>query len=410
VRNKSTARDFGATGDGRTDDTNAIQKALDAAAARGGPVCLPPGRYALHGSLRIPAAVTLEGTWRVPHHSEMNQGTCLLAYGGRGNETGEPLIDLGPSSGVRGVTIAYPEQKLADVTPYPYAVRQCSGDHATVENVTLVNAWQGICTGPDANELHLIRNVYGCVLRRGIFIDNVWDIGRIENVHFNPHYWSRSAIFDHPDFARDNPDMAVASVMQEALEGFVFGKTDWQYVLNTFVYAARVGYRFVETAHGTCNGQLLGIGADACVYGLLADAVQFPGILVTNGEFVSFPLREVGGEGCIGVRTGPRFDTSLQLTNCSFWGGGFTHYAKIEGSGMFALSQARVDGCLDAGFEILGGRVSLRDVMFHRSALPHVRVGAGATQVVLTSNFAEGGFKVENAAGDRLVLRDNEEG
>src|SRR5438874_2399919 len=52
-------RDFGATGDGKTKDTVAIQKALDAcAAAGGGEVVVPAGEY-LSGSLDLKSNTTL---------------------------------------------------------------------------------------------------------------------------------------------------------------------------------------------------------------------------------------------------------------------------------------------------------------------------------------------------------------
>jgi len=64
------ARHFGAVGDGKTDDTPAIQKALDAA-ARSVPVCfLPPGLYRLNGRLTAPAGVTLRGASGAAPHSE----------------------------------------------------------------------------------------------------------------------------------------------------------------------------------------------------------------------------------------------------------------------------------------------------------------------------------------------------
>ncbi|MGN0852122.1 MAG: right-handed parallel beta-helix repeat-containing protein [Kiritimatiellia bacterium] len=51
-------RDFGATGDGRTSDTAAIQKALETAGGVGGTVWFPAGVYRCHG-LRVPPHVTL---------------------------------------------------------------------------------------------------------------------------------------------------------------------------------------------------------------------------------------------------------------------------------------------------------------------------------------------------------------
>jgi polygalacturonase len=53
------ANDYGAKGDGKSLDTAAIQKAIDAAAAAGGTVSLQPGIY-LTGSLFLKSGVTLE--------------------------------------------------------------------------------------------------------------------------------------------------------------------------------------------------------------------------------------------------------------------------------------------------------------------------------------------------------------
>jgi hypothetical protein len=73
-------RDFGAKGDGKTDDTPAIQKAIDALGEPGGEVYVPAGRYFLepggqveintfghkdaHYAIRLPSNVTLRGAGR----------------------------------------------------------------------------------------------------------------------------------------------------------------------------------------------------------------------------------------------------------------------------------------------------------------------------------------------------------
>jgi len=106
------ARGFGAKGDGKTDDTKALQAALDAARANG-PVCLvPAGLYRLDGSLTVPPGVTLCGASGGVPHSEQPIGTVLLAFGGRGKADAEPLITLKPNAVVRNVVIHYPEQTL----------------------------------------------------------------------------------------------------------------------------------------------------------------------------------------------------------------------------------------------------------------------------------------------------------
>jgi len=53
------ANNYGATGDGTTLDTAAIQKAIDAAAKAGGTATLKPGTY-LTGSLFLKSGVTLD--------------------------------------------------------------------------------------------------------------------------------------------------------------------------------------------------------------------------------------------------------------------------------------------------------------------------------------------------------------
>jgi len=43
--------------------------------------------------------------------------------------------------------------------------------------------------GTKSNELHFIRNVFACPLKIGVFIDRCTDVGRLENVYFNPNFW-----------------------------------------------------------------------------------------------------------------------------------------------------------------------------------------------------------------------------
>ena len=55
------ARDYGARGDGKADDTDALQRALDAAGVAGRTVLLPTGQYLISRPLRLPRNVDLVG-------------------------------------------------------------------------------------------------------------------------------------------------------------------------------------------------------------------------------------------------------------------------------------------------------------------------------------------------------------
>ena len=53
--------EFGARGDGTTDDTKALQKAVAAAAKQGGTVWVPAGDYKITGDIVVPSGVTIQG-------------------------------------------------------------------------------------------------------------------------------------------------------------------------------------------------------------------------------------------------------------------------------------------------------------------------------------------------------------
>src|SRR5215471_12954663 len=214
--------DFGAKGDGQTDDTKAFQSALDAAAkAGGGVVYAPRGNYFFSGHLKVPAGVMLKGMWEsVPSHNGVrdhgkakptDNGTTFLVTEGEGLEDGEPFIQLNDNSTLKGVVIYYPRQNPAEPPkPYPWAIAM-RGKNPAVLAVELLNPYNGIDAAH--NERHLIRDVSGQPLRRGVYVDDIYDIGRIENVHFNPWWSMKSRLFKW---------------QQEHGEAFIFGRSDWQ--------------------------------------------------------------------------------------------------------------------------------------------------------------------------------------
>lgn len=394
----------GVVGDGKTDDTAALQKALDTAGATGGEVYLPPGQYLVAGNLRVPTGVCLRGSWEMPHHGAYTKGSTLLLTAGRGEENGTPAIRLEESSALKGMTLLWPEQKWDAIVPYPWAVHG-EGMHNTVENVTLVNAYQGISVGaPGWSELHLIRNVYGCVLRRGIQVDGCSDIGRIENVHFNPHYWQRSG---HPSIPQDGKDhtMDTAAYMMANLEAFSFGRTDWEYCTNTFVFGAKVGYLFFKGKDGACNGQFSGIGADACRTCVQVDGIQPIGLQITNGEFVAF-----AGEPNTALVTAPTAVGAVQMVNCNFWGikG---QVARLQGDVAVSFSDCHfVDQPkTEAAILAENGRLTMRSCFFRKSGLA-VALKPGVKAANLSGNMQPGGFQTASEIGERAWIGMNELG
>jgi len=389
-------RDFGAVGDGRTDDTAAIQKALDRAAEKGGEVFVPAGKWLVAGSLKIPVGVTLSGVAKSPQAIAPLIGTVIYGTRGRDSEDGPALFEMGHSSCVRGLTVFYPDQKPDDIRPYPWTFHLVGFDN-TVENVTLINSYNGIKVGPEPNVRHRIRSVYGCVLRRGILVDACTDIGRIENIQFHCHWWSSPEIGGNWE--------KVHAFMIQNCEAFIFGRTDWEYVTNTFVYPVNIGYRFIQTPSGAMNGQLCGIGADEAQRCVVVEAIQPMGLLITNGQFVAFR-----GEDPIAIEIKKTANGSVRLVNCAFWGPSNQNVVS-HGVGFLSLS----DCYFSSGkpnhpgrplIEADAGRLQIRGCSFATSE-PSIHLKPGVLHAIIVDN--NGFITIKNEIGDRAVIRDNEQ-
>jgi hypothetical protein len=115
-------------------------------------------------------------------------------------------------------------------------------------------------------------------------------------------------------------------------EAFIFGRADWEYVLNTFCFGYRVGYKFVQTATGECNGNFLGIGADDCNRAVLVEQSTPYALLIANAEFTSFH-----GENPTMVEILPTNKGVVHISNSAFWGP-CNQVAKIVGKGTVAFT------------------------------------------------------------------------
>lgn len=392
-------RDFGAKGDGATDDTAAFQKALDAAAAVGGGIVLAPrGNYLFAGSLSVPSAVTLRGIWEsVPAHNGIrdrglpkptDDGTTFLVTTGAGGEEGPAFISLTHNSTLKGVVIYYPNQKPDDVPePYPWAI-QMRGKNPAVLAVEMLNPYNGINT--TGSERHLIRDVHGQPLRRGVLVDQIYDIGRIENVHFNPWWSMQPKLFEW--------QMANG-------EAFIFGRTDWQYVLNTFCFGYNIGYHFIQAERGVCNGNFLGIGADDCHTALVVDQCAPYGLLITNGEFVSFHGPDPTMIEVKATNTG-----SVRFVNCAFWGP-CNQIAKVAGRGTVGFSDCSFvqwDRNREGRYAIQAesGTLLVRGCEF-RAPRPQVSLGEGVRRAVVSGNVFSREEQIRNESKGSVVVADN---
>ncbi len=389
-------RTFGARGDGKADDTASVQKALDVAGKQGGnTVFLPPGHYLLRGSLQVPECATLQGVFHAPQsgagpvsggappYQPRNGGSVLWAVGGKGQAEGTPLIALNRSSGVYGLSIFYPEQDPSHLVEYPWTIRQMAQD-ISVQNVLLVNPWQGVDCGTVLGNRHYIRGLWGQPLKTGLFIDACFDIGRVESLHFWP-FW--------------RTDRRVVDFMFRHGEAFRIGRTDWEYMLNTFCIGYRIGYHFIQTRHGAANGNFLGLGADASWNACVVEAAQGPGLLITNGEFVSFDAPKLGPEvDPVQVLVTKANAGPVRFVNCAFWGPSHS-VARLEGDCTVGFSDCTFCYWMPpfAAIDARAGSLIVSGCEFQQ---PHrqITLGPAVKRAMISGNLARENWRIANHA------------
>jgi hypothetical protein len=276
----------------------------------------------------------------------------LLAFAGRGQPDGEPLITLKPNAVVRNLVIHYPEQRLPEVIAYPWSVR-VDGELCQILDLTLTNPYQAIDLGTKWNELHLVRNVFGCPLKTGVYIDQCTDIGRIENVHFNPNFWTRMALA--PGFAGGD----IKGYLEKNLVGFKIGKTDWEFISNSFVIFPRIGFHFDDFGHGPGNAVITQSGSDICPLAVRVDRTQgHAGVQIVNGQFMGT------------VEVGPQNQGPVKLANCGFWStDGTREQVRLAGPSSLVLTACHFNNWDQAGkgdpcIRATGGRLVVNGCEF----------------------------------------------
>ncbi|MBQ8673176.1 MAG: poly(beta-D-mannuronate) C5 epimerase [Bacteroides sp.] len=388
--------DFGAKAEPGFDNRSAFQLAIDAAYKNGGGVVyIPAGNYEFRSTyighktvrvrrgrsegrqefhyeyvLRLHPGVQLRGDWTNPEtNGGKVLGTILEVRVGKDapnhdgsveswwndSQAGNALrttytsiadrfIEMNAGTGVTNLSIWYPEQKIDDIRPYPWTLFQAQGDCATIDRVTLVNAYNGFYSAP--SELHYVKDSYLTPLNKGVEVHVCTDIGRIENVKINPRYWAESGLPGAPSLE------ALTAHTLDAATGFQMHRSDWEYVsgLNVSGYKTGVWIGREPGYADAPNAQLYDIHVDNCRDGLYVEDVNPYGILISNSFFggrkdghsayfhkdfaTSVQFNGVNFAGSV-VSDGK--DGVISFENCRFID--YTDYALKVNSGNVLLSQ-----------------------------------------------------------------------
>ena len=405
-----TAPEFGAKAEPGFDNRAAFQAAIDAAYENGGGVVyIPAGNYEFHSTqtatrnvrvrhgeeetrqdfeyqyvLKLPPGVQLRGDRADP---ELNDGkvlgTILEVRVGKNapNHNGtveswwndaqagnalrttytsiaDRFIEMNPGTGVTNLSIWYPEQDINDIQPYPWTLFQTKGDFATIENVTMVNTYNGFYSDP--SELHYVLNSHITALNIGIEVHVCTDIGRIENVKINPKYWANSGLPGAPSL-----DEATAYTRENGT-GFKMHRSDWEYISYLYISGYKMGMWIGREPgfRNAPNSNLYEIHVDNCATGLYVQDVNPYGLLISNSTFAA-------SEDDYAVYFFDDFETSVQFSGVEFTGPILS-----DGSdGVISFENCTFSDYSDYALKINNGNVLLTQSEFKKPK-GHVFLGA----------------------------------
>ena len=391
------AASFGVKADGTTDDTAAIQKALDAAGQQGGVVRLPAGKYLVAGSLKIPAGVALVGSNQAPVYIEPLIGTVILATGGRDKEDAPALFELGDSATVQGLTVFYPDQKPDDIHPYAWTFHLQGGDN-TVENVT--------------SDQQLQRHQDRSRAKRSASHPQ-----RLR-LCLAPGNLAGLLLGHRPDRKRPValPLVVIAEGWRRLGEGLQVHVGELRRIR---VCQDRLGIRH-EHVHlsGEHRLPVHCHGARGDEWSTLRDRGRRHQSLYRRGRDPADgsahhqrPICRLQGENPIEIVINPTCTGSVRLQNCNFWGPAVqnvvSHSQSFVSLSNCYFSSGKPNNPGKALVEADGGKLQVQGCSF-ATPEPSILLGKGLKHAIVTGNNGVRGVTINNQIGDQAIISGNE--
>lgn len=376
-----SASDYGIAADGVTDVTQKVQAALDQLGSLGGgTLFLPEGQYVIKGNLLLPKGITLRGEWKKPTKGQPIAGTVIMAYAGRGNEDATPFITMEPSSAVMDLAIWYPEQTADNIAAYPPTIEfgkpnYFGNENCNAKNITLVNSYTGIVfSRKNGGTCPTINGVYGTPLSRGVEIDNIVDVGRIEWIDFSPDYWAGSGLPNSP-----STDGNHKAWIYENGTGIVMRRNDWSYTSFVNVEGYNKGFHAVEsiTSPGTQpNGHNYSMTFVKCKTGLAISAANPVGLMCTGIKTLQCETGigvESSASGVVQLHT-----VSLDATKDAIF------VDELSSTRLMMLQSEIVAGSVNVN----GGTFTATDCDF-RNAAPQINIMKSARAIITGNRFTQ---------------------
>lgn len=333
------------------DNTTAIQSALDKAGQEGGGIVyLPTGHYRVDGVLNIPTGVELKGSSDLATVPKRN-GAILETTANEGNENGTPFITMQPSSGLRGVTIDYPNNgDPMNVKKYPYAVR--GNKDVYIVNVGIRTAYHGVNLFTNKCDNHYVDYLAGHAFTNVIRVGGNSENGIISNIQCNTNVF---ACADETKYGlwpnslamkNDALQQKAYGQNEEDLEFMMIGDTKNQILYNNFLFGCNKGMWFINDGNGGATDvHSLGNAVDGAVHTVVVDGIGSDLNLI-NSQIVALNHNKTtniikGEESASFYRIGKGVNHAINLFASDNWGGG-DYFTQTEGGIInFYLSNIR---------------------------------------------------------------------
>ncbi len=372
----ATPQQYGAVGDGITDDSGAFQAAINAVynsgGSGGGVVYVPAGNYAFYQNISVPTGVILHGDWKDWTKTGGGLvGTTFKVYHGAGLTNGTAFITLNNSTALRDVNIWYPNQSAPAIVGYPFSIRL--GGDSVVQNVALVNSYQGVVGGGDK---HILRTLIGSPLYKGIDLDQIFDVGHAEDVRFSPDVWSLSGLSNAPAIGGTH-----AAWMRANGTALRMLRVDGEMCMDTFINGYRVGIEANAATNGQPGAAFYGGSVSNCATALLAQSMpgafglMFANIILDgdiainrtntsdNANAMFDHCQIIGRNGPAISSTGNNWHSWMQFQSCTF-----SNALQLTGPGVFNVVNSTLLGSTQCVMAANATRAAFTGCTFSPSA------------------------------------------
>lgn len=314
LRERASIADFGAVGDGLADDTAAVTSAIAFALDNNVRyLFVPSGVYRLTAPIVIGGSLWLDGDGVEPYEgfspgpgpNQRGGGSWFfLDHAGKGFILQRPSVG-NSASGIsiswlgtfRAHTVGAPGTTFVP-TVYDYDFTVDDAD-ALFDNVTLLNAYNGIqVLNGNAGRLTTSK-LRGQPLNIGIFIDQAYDVVRITDTHFWPFwpFWSQSE--------------DVAKYQLNHSRAIVSARNDNPLIVNLFCIFYKIGLHVVGNGFGTTNKlKLVNADFDRGQYGIYVE----PSAVGHTGMYTNVTAQ--GEVGSLATFASNNSGVSVNAINC----------------------------------------------------------------------------------------------